>query len=217
MLSCPAHSTMTSTTTTKAWTSCSGTLPLSSSAVKGSLLFATLCTYHSQSRVVKDESSSLILPSHRTPVSTLMQQKENASEEMLVKVDPFSTQERKVLGDITDSPPPSSGPSFLPIPSATSSQTHIHRKKIPTRHTVKSHRGLEHTKKVIRRRNAISLTTQQAALLATQLSTAKYNPKQVKFNLVPLDRNVYLVSRSDGHTITCTGASENGSCTCILN
>ncbi|GAK65024.1 uncharacterized protein PAN0_007c3240 [Moesziomyces antarcticus] len=131
---------------------------------------------------------------------------------------PSSSMQRTVLTDITN--------TTNALPSTTSRATvSVRGRKVTDASLRKTIVALQHRKKVMRRRNAISLTREQATRLAQQLSQvrqhpsnnddaseAAHNAKPIPFVTCQLDDNLYLVSRRDGHTLTCPPHSTT--CTC---
>lgn len=147
---------------------------------------------------------------------------------------------REPLSDITNSflspflstsPSPTSTSSLLPATATNTNHPTIRSTGARPRSSL--HRivvGSLHRKKAIcRRRNAISLSSHQASLLAMQLSTPSSvatspSPVDVKksqnieeaiktnvrFRTIALERNVFLISRTDGHSFSCNACN----CSC---
>lgn len=152
---------------------------------------------------------------------------------------PSSLPERKVLADITNSvisPPnlslnlPLASPSHhLETPthlrSSVSNRKSRSTSKSPLHKALLSFRQAKRKSATIRRgrRNAISLSPQQANLIAEELAggtqegvvEVKAENVEVKFNVTALDRNLFLVSRRDGHRLTCSKGSVVEGCACV--
>lgn len=132
---------------------------------------------------------------------------------------PSSSMQRTVLTDITNT---NLAPPFDKPRAPTGL---VRGRKVTDASLRKTIVALQHRKKVMRRRNAISLTREQASRLAQQLSQDRQGPsnsddasvaphtaKSVRFVTCQLDENLYLVSRRDGHSLTCPPHSTT--CTC---
>ena len=147
---------------------------------------------------------------------------------------PSSLPERKVLADITNSIltpdlnlPLASPSHHLESPTGLRSSTSTSKgrssSKSPLHKALLSFQQAKRKNTVIRRgrRNAISLSAQQATLIAeelgrgTQEEGVEVKVKEVNFSVMALDRNLFLVSRRDGHRLTCSNGLAVEGCACV--